>query len=362
MPSNQAAVYPSNKSPSLNVVSTPYPSGPEPDELIVQVRAIGINPIDWKLQDLGTDLFPWLKYPFIGGGDIAGTIISVGSNITHFKPGDRVTGYSASPGDRFAAYQKYAVLKQPVTVPLPDTINFEDGAVVPLVFATAAAALFGDIGLDGSGLSNKTQDQNQNSKKILLVAGGASGVGSAAIQLAVACGYTVFATSSPHNFEHCKSLGASRVFDYRAPDVASDLKAAFAESGDMTCVGTLAVSEDAFNLACDVLSSLSDQAHKNGDRDNSKIKIATVLPPPSTSIPTGIGPIFVQARRGVGSAELSKTLYEKFLPDGLATGMYKCVPGPLVVGTGLESVQAALERGKRGGVSCTKLVVSLEDE
>ena len=121
-------------------------------------------------------------------------VVSVGSGITRFEPGDRVVGQArgvlqnrnvASEG----AFQEYTVLLPDMTSPIPDTMSFESAAVLPLGLSTAVAGLFQS---DQLGLQLPRVPKREKIGKTLLVWGGSTSVGSNAIQLAVAAGYEVF--------------------------------------------------------------------------------------------------------------------------------------------------------------------------
>lgn len=96
MPSNSAAWLTGQSVTPLEVKSAPY-TNPGPDEIVIKNSAVAINPIDWILQTLGTSLaFPWIKYPFVLGSDVAGEVVEVGSEVAGFKTGDRVVGHALS--------------------------------------------------------------------------------------------------------------------------------------------------------------------------------------------------------------------------------------------------------------------------
>lgn len=102
----------------------------------------------------------------------------------------------------------------------PDSISFESAAVIPLGFSTAACGLFQDTFFN---LQLPTVPPQKQTGNTLLIWGGASSVGSNAIQLAVAAGYEVITTASAKNFEYVKKLGASQVFDYHSSTISADL-------------------------------------------------------------------------------------------------------------------------------------------
>ena len=92
MPSNTAVWLPAAQDP-LEVKPAPY-TAPRDGEIVVKNHAVAVNPIDWILQVVGSLIFPWIKYPFVLGSDLAGEVIEVGKDVTRFKAGDRVLGHA----------------------------------------------------------------------------------------------------------------------------------------------------------------------------------------------------------------------------------------------------------------------------
>ncbi|KAI1199241.1 GroES-like protein [Nemania serpens] len=352
-PKNKAAIYPSDKAPALLVQDAPYPTA-GPGEVIIRVSAVAINPVDHKIQDVGTDVFPFLTYPLTGGLDVSGTIVSSGSSTSSsesssptFRPGDRVLAFTSDFVSRAGAFQNYVVAPASTTSLLPSSLSFADAAVLPSAVATAAVSLYQFLGLDAP--SSSSAEPRAKKGETVLITAGASSVGSNAIQLAVASGYDVVTTSSPRNFAHCEALGASRVFDYRAQDLAAQIKAAVRGTrlaGAVSCV------PESNALAFEVVSG----------SEGAKSVACTILPPAlKGSVPEGVKAEMIHAY-WIKDTALAETIYASFLPAALAAGAYKCVPGPRVVGRGLEAVQTAFDIGKTNTVSCEKLVVTLEAE
>ncbi|KAI9353288.1 chaperonin 10-like protein [Zopfochytrium polystomum] len=189
------------------------------NEVVVKVLSAGLNPVDWKIVKYGV-FVPAEAYPQVFGSDGAGVIEAVGAKVTSHKPGDRVF-FQGKVGDRrTSSFQEFAVLNEAFVYPLPDKVSFDEGATFGVAGITAAVSLFvhlkapkwwaGEPAVDGT---------------FLLVWGGATAVGHAAIQLARRAGFTVITTASPAHHDHLKSLGASHTFDYRSPTVVADILA-----------------------------------------------------------------------------------------------------------------------------------------
>jgi NADPH:quinone reductase-like Zn-dependent oxidoreductase len=369
MPTNTAAWLTGAKVNPLQIKSAPYTT-PREDEIVIKNGAVAINPIDWMLQDQGTSLmFTWLKYPFILGTDVAGEVVEIGSHVTRFNIGDRVVGHAVGEDQKRnrsaeCAFQTYTVLLAHMASPIPSTLSYESACVLPLGVSTAACGLFQE---DQLALQHPSA-LPKSTGKTLLVWGGSTSVGSNAIQLAVAAGYEVFTTASPKNFDYVKRLGAAQVFDYNSKTVVADLIHAFEGK---TTAGAISIGPGAADACMDVLDKCK------GNKFISMASYPTPQPPPkrfvllttiycfvSWSIANwvkskarGIRYKFIFGTtlidNGVGEA-----IYVDYLPDALAASTYIAAPEPVVVGKGLEYIQAGLDLQKKG-MSAKKVVVSL---
>lgn len=367
------ALWLSAKRAPLTVGPAPT-TAPRANEIVVRVRAVAINPMDRLQQTIGDIITPWTNYPFILGSDVAGEVVKIGAEVSRLRIGDRVLGYAAASDKRRnraaeGAFQIYAVLLAHMATPIPDAMSFEDAAVLPLGLSTAACGLFQKDFLAISPPSAAPQRVG----KTLLVWGGSTSVGSNAIQLAVAAGYDVVATASPHNFAYVKRLGAREAFDYRSPTVTADIIRALRGK---EIAGALAIGRRSAASCVEIVGACT------GNRF-----VALATPPTSfDAVPAGRGrlqrlvpaiarmlvgnvALTIQARRlGVrtkfiwGSAlianEVGPMIFQAFLPPALAESRFLAAPSPTVVGTGLAQIPAALER-QRQGVSASKLVVKL---
>ncbi|MEJ0070389.1 MAG: NAD(P)H-quinone oxidoreductase [Pseudomonadota bacterium] len=184
----------------LRAVSRPTPR-PGAGELLVRVAAAGVNRADIT-QRLG-------KYPpprgasDIPGLEIAGELVGLGSGTTGWRAGDRVCALVVAGG-----YAEYCVVPEPQCLPIPKGFDFVQGAALPEALFTVWDNLF-DRGRLKAG-------------ETVLIHGGASGVGTIAIQTAAVAGATVFATAgSPDKCRLCEKLGATRAIDYRTEDFAA---------------------------------------------------------------------------------------------------------------------------------------------
>ncbi len=364
MPTNTAA-WLGTRQGSFEVGSAPY-TPPGADEIVVENHALAVNPLDWIIQVAGNVAYRWLKYPAVLGSDCAGQVVEVGTGVSRFKVGDRVLGHAVGTDkDRNTpaegAFQTHTVLLARMAAPIPDTMSYEDAAVLPLSLSTAACGLFQKNHLALRYPSATAEPTGET----LLVWGGSTSVGSNAIQLAVAAGYEVIATCSPRNFGYVTSLGANRVFDYTSDTVVRDITAAFAGK---TLAGALAVGTGSGELCRDIVrackgSKVISMASQAVSFENGmNFKVFRKLVSSNVSLELSTRPRNIRTKHIFGTTlktnEVSRIIYEDFLPSALADGRYIAAPKPHVIGTGLEIVQAGLD-AQRKGVSAAKIVISL---
>ncbi len=371
MPTNSAA-WLDRPFADLAVRPAPYPQ-PGPGEIVLRARAVAVNPLDLVKQSASTLMYRWLPLPAVLGADVAGEVVEVGDGVTRFRVGDRVLAYAVGmeKGRNHRAesgFQLFPVVLETLAAPIPGGMAFEEAAVLPLAVSTAASALFQADQLalrhPGSGAPPVGQ--------AVVVWGGSTSVGSNAIQLAVAAGYRVITTASPAQHERARALGASEVFDYRSPTVVTDVVRAL-DGADV--VGVLAVgtgsAEPSVAIAAGAGATRVSLASPSVSFDD--LRGLSPLQPRFLALMARLvaGNVALQARcriRGIqarfvwGSSlmhnEVGPMLWESFLPDALATGRYVASPAPLVIGSGLDRVQAAMD-ALRVGVSARKLVVRL---
>ncbi len=166
-----------------------------PDSVIVKIAASSVNPVDWKLMSGGLSSRMTSVFPVVPGWDLAGTVAEVGPSVTKFKTGDEVWGYVRMDFVHHGTFAEFTSVPERVLALRPSTLPRHVGAAVPLAGLTAYQALVHRLHISG-------EDR-------LLVIGGAGGVGGFAIQIARACGATVFATGSARNHEYLATLGAT---------------------------------------------------------------------------------------------------------------------------------------------------------
>ena len=173
-----------------------------PDDVLVGIRAAGINPLDTKIRDGEFKLILPYRLPLVLGHDVAGTVIRVGAKVSRFKPGDEI--YARPRDGRIGAFAERIAINEADVALKPRTLTMEEAASIPLVGLTAWQALVEHADL-------------KKGQKVLVHAG-SGGVGTVAIQLAKHLGATVAATTGTTNVDLVKRLGADIVIDYRAQD------------------------------------------------------------------------------------------------------------------------------------------------
>lgn len=391
---NHAAYLTKAKAHPLQVSEAPLPPL-DPKSLRIKVHALAINPIDHILQTQGTSLgFPWLKYPLVLGSDVSGTVVELGSSVNDFTVGDRVLGQCLGTDKAFnatqnaeAGFQEYCVLRSHMTAKIPDTLPFEQACVVPLALSTAACALYQKdyLGLPlpqpATGSSKPT-----SSGQTIVIWGGSTSVGAAAIQLAVASGYEVITTCSPKNNEYCRTLGATHCFDYNSPTVVQSIRSILQNK---TCPGALAIGEGSPSLCMDILAG-HVQPSQGTNTAAQKVPIKPFLavisgpsfPSPERSfhlprtIATFVSFLLTLFYKGyrheipwkfvIGTSpaknEVGPAIYNEFLPGALLeeTREFRAVPEAVVVEQkGLEGVQGAMDLLREGNVGRAKVVVKL---
>jgi NADPH:quinone reductase len=187
----------------LELREVPAPTIQNPQEILVRVRAAGVNPIDTKLRQRGT-FYPE-QMPAILGCDGAGEVVEVGSEVVRFRVGDRVYFCQGGLGASTGNYAEYIVVDERFVAMMPASVSFAEAAAAPLVLITAWEALYDRARVDAG--------------QQVLIHAGAGGVGHVAIQLAKLKGATVATTvSSREKADFVEELGADLTIFYQESD------------------------------------------------------------------------------------------------------------------------------------------------
>lgn len=185
----------------LKEIPTPKPG---PGQILVRVRAAGVNPYDTYMRSGGYAIKPEL--PYIPGSDAAGTVEAVGDGVKKVKPGDRVYTAKTITG----AYAEYALADESQIYPLPAKISFAQGAGLWVPYGTAYTALH--------------HHANARASETLLIHGASGGVGIAAVQFARAQGLTIIGTAgTQRGLDLVKKEGAHYAFDHTKPGYAEEI-------------------------------------------------------------------------------------------------------------------------------------------
>ncbi|KAI1413082.1 GroES-like protein [Hypoxylon sp. FL1857] len=320
----------------VRLVDSPIPK-PNEDQVLIKVIVSGSNPKDWKVPD-------WRKVTANHGDDIAGLVEDVGSNVTEFKPGDRVAAFHEmmTPHGSFA---EYAIAWQHTTFHLPKDITFEGGAAIPLAALTAAVGLYSRLGLP--------QPWTPATEPIpLIIYGAASSVGAYAVQFARKSNIHPLICVAGNSQSYVETLidrsKGDTIIDYRDGDdaVVEALKKAVEDSKILHAFDATSEKNSYVNV-CKVLGEGA--------------KITLVLPPSKDyEFPSHVA----QSVTLVGSVHSSEKdlgfVFSRYFTRGLQEGWFKPQPQVVVPG-GLGGVQKGLEDLKAGKAHGIKYVFRIAD-
>lgn len=175
---------------------------PEPkygdDDVLVEVFAVSINPLDSKIKN--GSLKPLLAYktPFVMGYDVAGKIVKIGKNVKNFQVWDEI--FARVPNHQMGTFAEFVAISETAIAKKPQNLTFEESASIPLVGLTAWQTF---------------EKANLGAWQKIFIQAGSGGVGTFAIQLAKKLGAFVATTASEKNFEMLKNLGADQIIDYK---------------------------------------------------------------------------------------------------------------------------------------------------
>ncbi|KAI1135919.1 GroES-like protein [Hypoxylon sp. FL0543] len=319
----------------VDIVDSPIPK-PDDDQILIQVVVSGSNPKDWKVPE-------WRQVTANPGDDIAGIVSQVGSNVTEFKPGDRVAAFHQIMAPH-GSYAEYAIAWQHTTFHLPKGTTFEGGAAIPLAAMTAAVGLYSRLGLP--------QPWTPATEPIpLIIYGAASSVGAYAVQFAQKSNIHPLICVAGNSKSYVETLidrgKGDTIIDYR--------------DGDDAVVEALKKAAGASKL----LYAFDATSEKNSYVNISKVldqgaKITLVLPPQGYEFPSHI----TQSVTLVGSVHSDEKdfgyVYFRYITRGLQEGWFKPQPQVVVPG-GLQGLQKALEDLKAGKAHGIKYVFRIAD-
>jgi NADPH:quinone reductase-like Zn-dependent oxidoreductase len=177
----------------------------KPNEVLIEVKYAGVNPVDWKIRAGYLKDFMPLALPATPGIDVSGVVAELGTGVKGLKKGQAVFGIA------HGSYAQFAVAEEGDVVPKPDSLSFELAATVPVAALTAW---------------NAVSDAGVKEGQTVLVLGAAGGVGLFAVQFANLRGANVIGAASAANLEFVKGLGAEKAVDYAKASFESEVKGA----------------------------------------------------------------------------------------------------------------------------------------
>lgn len=189
----------------IEQVEVPIPSIQSENDVLIKVKAAGINPIDMKIRMGFMKQIRPVEMPFRPGGEAAGIIAAVGKDVTKFKIGDQVIALTKKN-----SYAEYLTANENLVLLKPESLSFEEAATIGVNIGTSQSVLF-------------TAGKLEKGQKVLIQGGGGA-VGGAMIQMAKAVGAYVIATASGEGVILAKKLGADEVIDYKLNDVTTIVK------------------------------------------------------------------------------------------------------------------------------------------
>jgi alcohol dehydrogenase len=185
------------------LMDVPTPQ-PRPRDILVEVRAAGLNPVDFKFRQGKLRAIQRPKLPFVLGNELAGEVIAIGGDVKRFRVGDRVFARVAK--DRAGAFAEQACVDKDHAAHMPQDLDYATAAAVPLAGLTALQALRDELDVKPG--------------QRVFISGGAGGVGTFAIQIAKWLGAHVTTTASQRGEALVRSLGCDEVIDYTSQSIS----------------------------------------------------------------------------------------------------------------------------------------------
>jgi NADPH:quinone reductase-like Zn-dependent oxidoreductase len=201
-----------------------------PTQVLIEVAAAGVNPIDRRLRAGELQEYIQRTFPVVPGFDVAGRIAEVGSEVVGWQVGDEVMGLAFTWSIQHGTYAEFAPVEVSAITRKPVNATFIQAAGIPLVSLTAWQSLL-EFGQLGPG-------------KTVLIQAGAGGVGSVAIPMAKHLGATVYTTASAANADYVRALGADVVIDYQQEPYESALLKAEPDGVDLVLEALLGDGTD----------------------------------------------------------------------------------------------------------------------
>lgn len=326
--------------------------------ILVKVKAVALNPTDWKSVHTPNDQSAGTKT----GCDYAGVVEAVGPNLAKpFSRGDRACGmvFGSSDAER-GAFGEYVLAPAHLQIRVPDGLSFEEAATLGVGITTVGQGLYQFLGLPLPPAGPEPRSRS------ILIYGGSTATGVLGVQFAKLSGLTVLATASPHNFDYLRSLGADAVFDYHTPaeELAGQIRA---HTGNrLTLAWDCSPTAESARLCALSMSDAEEGTYASLLPIQDDV-IRTANPKVTrsgfTMGYTAFGEAFTRGGRAYDAKPEDAVFGAKFWDlsrDLLAEGKVKVAKMELDRGgRGLEGVMKGLEDLKEGKVSGKKLVYTI---
>lgn len=176
------------------------------DEVLVEIKYAGVNPLDNMIIKKEVNLITPYKLPLVMGNEFSGVVEEVGSNVSDFQKGDRV--YARMPLDKIGAFAEYTAVKKDAIAKIPDYLDFKQAACIPLTALTAMQSF---------------ELMNVGKGESIFISGGTGSLGAMAIPIAKSLGLKVITSGSARNKERVMELGVDEFFDYKTRDYSEIL-------------------------------------------------------------------------------------------------------------------------------------------
>ncbi|KAK0616903.1 chaperonin 10-like protein [Immersiella caudata] len=337
------------------VPNVPIP-GIEPGEMLCKVRAVALNPVDWKVIDLSA------SPDAIGGYDFAGEVIEVSSCVSRFKVGDRILAMTFGTNPlRLAsgAFSNVAIATEDLACKVPEWMSFQQASSMAVAIATAGLALHRTMGIP---ISTEMEHGGAQPKNpfFVLVSGGATATGTVAIQLLKACGAVPIATCSPQNSTLVKLAGAVETFDYRSPTCGIEISAY--TNNTLSLVLDCVTEAASMKLCYEAIGPTGghyvalDPFPTNIQYTRRDVRAESIM-----ALTLFGGEVALDGAYGYPADPTARPFARRiFLMAEQLLGDRRLIPHPIEVRLGgLEGVKTGIEDLRRGGVRATKLVYPL---
>ncbi|KAK4055170.1 Zinc-binding oxidoreductase alcohol dehydrogenase [Microbotryomycetes sp. JL201] len=319
-------------------------------DVLVKIKAVALNPTDWKHRD------------FVGipnsvlGCDFAGEVVEKGSSVSNVAIGDRVAGFvHGGKANGVGSFAEYTKIGSTLVWKVPDNVSDEEAAALGGIGPhTASQALFSRLHLN-------QPDSPTSESKPVLVWGGSSSVGLYAIQLATLAGYKVVATSSPKNFDLLKSFGAEATYSYADDDTPAKIAKDYPDLS--TALDTISENGTTLKVAKSFASGKGHIVTLLPVRDEQLSALKPDIVAEGTLVYSVLGDAYETPLPSPPPQKLAED--KKFIEDWsvkvskwIADGKFKSNPLWSQPG-GLDGVQDALDLLKQGKNSAQKLTLRL---